>query len=103
MSLHRRAARRDASEPEIRRLFEAAGWSWQPLSIEGGPDALVGAYGVVLLTVECKTGTAKLRASQEVWHANWKGPKPSIVRTAEEAMAVIRYYALGRAVRSVIG
>jgi hypothetical protein len=40
VSLHRRAARRDANEPEIRAILARAGWLTVQLSITDWPDLL---------------------------------------------------------------
>ena len=87
MSFRGRRDRRDKAEPAIKAVFLAHGWSWCPLSVTGGPDAVVGASGGRLALVEVKTGSARLRASQEAWRASWKGPQPVVLRTPEEAEA----------------
>ena len=81
------ADRRDKTEPAIRAVFEAHGWSWQSLSVRGGPDAVVGAPGGRLALIEVKTGKGKLQASQIAWRASWRGPEPILLRTPEEALA----------------
>ena len=90
MSLYRRAARRDGSEPAIRAILERLGYLWQPLSIPGGPDAIVARQGQMWL-IECKSVTndkrqAKLRPNQVAWHQKWTGPAPVILRSAEDAL-----------------
>ena len=82
---YRNADRRDIAEPDIRAVFEAHGWSWQSLSIRGGPDAVVGASGGRLALIEVKTGKGKLRDSQIAWVASWRGPAPILLRTPKEA------------------
>jgi hypothetical protein len=88
MALYRRAARRDENEPPIRKAVEALGATWQPLSISGGPDALVGFRGENLL-VEVKQPKGKLRPSQEAWHARWRGAAVIVARTPAEAVAAL--------------
>jgi hypothetical protein len=88
MSLYRRNARRDENEPEVRDAAEELGATWQPLSIPGGPDALVGWRRESLL-VEVKGEKAKLRKSQEKWHAWWQGSPVIVVRNAEQMRAAL--------------
>lgn len=88
MSLWRMRARRDGNEQAIRETLEAAGATWQPLSIKGGPDALVGYQGRSYL-VEVKQAKGKLRAEQASWHSRWKGSPVHVLRTPEEGIAVL--------------
>ena len=90
MTIWRRAARRDTSEPEIVQALEAAGarvWRLsQPL------DLLVGFHGRFLL-LECKTGKRK-RKDQPVQDAtlaecHHKGLPVYVVRTPEDALQAI--------------
>jgi hypothetical protein len=83
MSLYRRAAKRDDNEPECRKAAEQLGATWQPLSIPGGPDALVGWHRESLL-MEVKGEKAKLRKSQKDWHAWWLGSPVIVVRSADD-------------------
>jgi hypothetical protein len=86
MSLYRRNARRDENEPECRKAAEELGATWQPLSIPGGPDALVGWRRESLL-VEVKSEKGKLRKSQEEWQKRWRGSPVVVVRNAEQMRA----------------
>ena len=79
----RRAAKRDANEPEIIRAFKARGWSVQQVSERGCPDLLVGR-GRVLLLVEVKGKGAKLTPDQRTWFEAWQGPLPVIVRSVSD-------------------
>ena len=92
---YRNADRRDIAEPDIRAVFEAHGWSWQSLSIRGGPDAVVGASGGRLALIEVKTGKGKLRPGQIAWAASWRGPAPVLLRTPEEALAWLAEHMTG--------
>jgi len=85
----RRAAQRDANEPEIVTALEAVGASVERLDAGPGgiPDLLVGYRGANYL-LEVKTASGKLRRAQLTWHPEWRG-QVSVVRTAEEAWAVI--------------
>ena len=94
MSLYRRAPKRDASEPAIRQVLERCGFRWQSLSMPGGPDALVARGGRMWL-IECKSITAdqrqgRLRPNQARWHAEWTGPAPVLLRSADEAIAWVQ-------------
>jgi hypothetical protein len=81
----RRAARKDANEVELRKLWLRIGGSWLPITpVEGGePDALLGFRGRQRL-VELKDGSKppsarKLRSNQVEWHRTWHGEPVSVV------------------------
>lgn len=71
--------RRDASEPGIVDALKAVGCEVWRINGSGLPDLLVRRRGV-LYGMECKTGKAKLRATQ--------GAFP-VVRTPAEALELI--------------
>ena len=59
----------------------------------GSPDLIVGCFGVMEL-VEVKPATnvkarGQLRESQVEWHARWKGPTPIVIRTLDDALALV--------------
>ena len=85
----RRAAKVDANQGEIVAALRAVGASVAPAHTMGGgfPDLVVGHQGVTYL-LEVKTPKGKLTPDQERWHPEWRG-QVSVVRTAEEAWAVI--------------
>lgn len=89
MSIHRKNAKRDASEPSIRETLERCGWSVEPHSNKGAPDLIAAKYDV-MLWIECKSGNRKLNADQVKWHAAWKGPKPYVLRSSDDALALNR-------------
>ena len=97
MSLYRRAPRRDGAEPAIVAALNALGCSVQPLSGKGVPDLLVGIRGLNIL-LECKAPVGPrgglngrdLTDDQRIWHATWRGSKPWVVRSAEDAIAAVR-------------
>ncbi len=64
MSLNRRAAKRDANEPEIIEFLRKAGCMVLPISESGLPDLLCCYRGLIFL-VEVKSGKGKLTAAQE--------------------------------------
>jgi hypothetical protein len=96
MSIHRRAARRDANEAEIIAALRAVGATVQQLSGEDVPDLLVGFRGVdylveVKMPLGPKGGASDrvLSEGQATWHAAWRGRPPVVVRAVEEALAAI--------------
>lgn len=100
MTLHRRAARRDANESPIVQLFRAAGCTVQPLSAPGCPDLLVGLRGVTFL-VEVKDGAQRasqrrLTPAQQDWHRRWRGGPIFVVERLEQVGAVIGMATKGR-------
>lgn len=64
MSLNRRAAKRDANEPEVMEFLRKAGCMVQPISESGLPDLLCCYRGDIFL-VEVKGEKGKLTAAQE--------------------------------------
>ena len=89
----RRAARRDANEPEIINALRAIpGVCVEQLNSKGIPDLLVGAGGNNLL-LEVKDGSLapsarKLTEDQEIWHGKWTGQK-AIVMNVDEAIEAV--------------
>lgn len=81
----RRAARRDNNEDAIVQALRASGWSVAFLSGAGTPDLVIGRPGALLL-VEVKAKNGKLTPDQEQWHREWRGAKPVIVRSVDEAL-----------------
>ena len=84
--LARRAAKRDASEPEIVSTLEQCGFS--VVRMDTPVDLLVGFRGRCWL-VECKTGSTGygkgLNQNQSDFDAAWRGPRVVILRSAEDA------------------
>lgn len=92
----RRAARKDANEPELRKTWLRIGGSWLSITpIEGGePDALLGFRGRMQL-VEIKDGTRppserKLRDNQVKWHRTWRGDPVRVVLGAKDLEQLAR-------------
>ena len=95
VSIHRRAAKRDASEREIVEMLEACGWRVLKVSVKDGPDLIISrtAYlqgtgclsptGSRTIAIEVKSGKAKLREGQAKWMADWPGEK-AVLRSAED-------------------
>lgn len=92
MSLHRRAARRDASEREVIEALVEGGAKVQQLSGAGVPDLLVAYRGVIRL-VEVKSGGGRLTQEQVAWHDAWAMVRPSIVRNGAQAKKLLRLWA----------
>lgn len=89
MSIHRRNARRDKNEPEIKAALEQVGAKVYPVSAEGLPDTIVTFRGVVYL-VEIKTDKGKLTPAQErFFEENADTPTIGIVRNQDEALKLI--------------
>ena len=86
MSIHRKAAKRDAVEPAIVQTLVGMGASVTKLSAKGVPDLLVGIRGRTFL-VEAKSDKGKLTPDQVEWHENWRGAQVVILRSDDEAEA----------------
>lgn len=89
----RTAAAVDANQPEIVQAFRDLHCSVQHLHKvgQGCPDLLIGANGFNVL-VEIKTDTGKLTNDQVDFIAAWRGDNIAIVRTVEDAIALVSYY-----------
>jgi Holliday junction resolvase len=87
MSIHRRAAKRDANEPEIIAALRAVGASVDSISGKDVPDLIVGFRGVNYL-IEVKYLSGKLTKGQYEWHENWKGQR-AVVWNSEQALQII--------------
>jgi hypothetical protein len=100
MSLLRRNAKRDDSEPEIVEALQRAGASVQRLSGKDIPDLLIGWRGSTLL-MECKTPQPPPKRKrrkppsdgrtdgQILWAKWWRGSRVHVVTTPQEALAVL--------------
>lgn len=96
----RRSAKVDANQAAIVRRLRQLGASVVDLSGVGGgcPDLLVGARGSnVLLEVKNPDGRARrvkstrdvLRREQRDWHDSWRGPRPVIVYSEDDAIYAV--------------
>ncbi len=96
------ARRRDDVEPEIVKALTQVGASVEKLevrNVQGIPDLLVGINGrTYLLEVKEEHGRAwkgrgktasGLLPSQEKWWSRWKGGRPVVVTTIDEALRAI--------------
>lgn len=98
--MSRWARKRDDNERDIVTALRCFGASVQPLDAKGCPDLLVGYEGVTLLMeVKQRSGVAKvggkrtesgLLPTQDEWWRTWRGLRPVVVTTADEAVAVLK-------------
>jgi hypothetical protein len=86
MSIHRKAAKRDAVEPAIVDALVSMGASVVKLSARGCPDLLVGFRGEITALVEIKRAKGKLTPDQVAWHECWRGADVVILRSVDEAI-----------------
>ena len=91
MSIHRRAAKRDANEPEIINALTQAGATVWQLSGAGIPDLLVGFRGTTyLIDVKNLGGRGqRLTDDQKTFFEDWRGGKAGIAMTIGEALRFI--------------
>lgn len=89
----RRAAKRDTAEPAVVDAFRKAGCS--VTHADQPCDLLVGLHGVTHL-VEVKTGTTGygkgLNGNQAEWARTWRGSPVEIVRTPDDALALVHQW-----------
>lgn len=92
----RTRAKKDHNHAEIVAAFRQMGCSVEDLSCQGKgcPDIAVFIAGCVVL-VEIKNpntwyGQKGLSKRQREWAAAWKGAKPEIVRSVEDAVALVQ-------------
>ena len=92
----RRAARVDNVQAEVVAALRAAGCSVQSIAAigHGVPDLVAARAGVNYL-LECKTGRGTLTREEREWIVAWRGTV-HIVRTSEEALAVVGLREVGR-------
>jgi hypothetical protein len=100
MSLHRRAAKKDANQSPIVELLRKAGCSVHILNEQGAPDLLCGLRGVTFL-IEVKDGSKspsarRLTSFQEEWCRKWKGSPVYVVERLEQVGTVIDMAVNGR-------
>jgi len=90
----RQRARRDRNHAEIVRTFERLGGSWLDLSgVAGALDGILGVAGVDI-RVEIKDGELspskkKLTPAEGEVFQTWRGRKPVVVTTIEEAVNLV--------------
>jgi len=84
-------ARVDGNHREVVEALQAIGCSVQSLAAtgKGCPDLLVGYQGRTVL-LEVKAGRGKLTDQQAAWQFTWNGAPVCVVRSGDEAVAVLR-------------
>lgn len=87
-ALNRHNAQRDANEPEIVAALKAKGAIVWRINGKGVPDLLVG-YKSVTILAEVKTAKGKFKPAQEVFFGTWSGGKACVIKTVEEALALL--------------
>ena len=82
--------RKDANHDEIVAAFLALGCSVADLAERGDdiPDLLVGIAGVDVL-VEVKTASGELEPGQARFARDWRGRKPEVARTPDDALRIV--------------
>ena len=95
MSIHRRAAKRDANEPAIRQALEAQGFHVTPVSGSGLPDLVVtyrgpDAFGkphwyMWFAEIKNPNGKNKATPAQVSFQKAWQGPAIITLRSVEDA------------------
>jgi len=90
-----RAKKRDANEAEIISALEAAGASVVPL--DKPVDLLVGISGVdLLLEVKNPDGKNQITDEQRGFIDEWRGRRPVVVSSVQEALLAIGVSRTGR-------
>lgn len=86
----RRAAHQDSTHKPVVLALRAAGATVCRISSPeaGLPDLLVGFTGRTFL-LEVKGPNTRVEPEQLVWHRTWRGAPVHVVRTPEEALAVL--------------
>ncbi len=80
--------RRDANHAEIADALRGCGWSLLDTSQlgESAPDLIIARAGVVV-AVEIKGPTGRLKPGQAAWLSSWPGPT-CVLRSVDEALAL---------------
>lgn len=91
MSLHRTAARRDASEPEVVDAFLDGGATVIKHSGKDECDLVVGYRGRNHC-VEVKTGNRQPSEDQAKWAREWRGGPVLVIRNAAQAKKAMRVW-----------
>jgi Holliday junction resolvase len=89
MALHRRAAKRDESEPEVVEAFLDAGATVIKHSGKDECDLVIGYRGQNHC-VEVKTGNRQPSEDQTKWAKAWRGGPVVVVRNGPQAKALMR-------------
>jgi Holliday junction resolvase len=91
-----RAARTDKNQTAVVQALRAVGCRVQSLAGlgDGVPDLLVGTRDKRLVLIEVKDGAKppserKLTSDQIKWHTDWDGWPVYVVKSVDEALAVV--------------
>jgi hypothetical protein len=87
--VRRHPPKRDSSEKEIIAVLRAAGCTVYQVGGKDVPDLVIGMRGRNVVA-EVKTGNAKLRPGQAAWAEAWRGDKPVVLRSVDDALALVR-------------
>jgi len=86
---------KDSNHSEVVKAMRACGASVHAIeSVEAGlPDLVVGIFGITEL-VEVKDGSKtqskqRLNEDQAKWHSSWKGRPVQVVRSVDDALALV--------------
>ena len=82
----------DLNQHEIvRMLRQYPGVTVQSLASVGGgvPDLILGFRGSTLL-IEVKGRKGTLTDAQQTWHDNWEGAPVAVIRSVDEAIALLK-------------
>lgn len=89
------AHKRDGNEHAIRRTLEAVGFQIVQLSATGLPDLIVNGVNQQGMPdswfMEVKSAKGQLTDAQNDTLNNWQGKPIHIVRTEEEALAIVGF------------
>lgn len=91
MSLARHNPRRDKSEAAIVKALEAQGCTIARLSGAGVPDLLVARGGALVALCEVKSRLGKFTPAQVKFRERWRGPVPVVLRTVDDAIALVQW------------
>ena len=85
-----RARRVDTNHATVKKAFKKMGCSILDLFRvgDGCPDLLIAVSGVDQL-VEVKSENGEVEWEQAEFHAEWRGAKPVVIRTVEEAVLLV--------------
>lgn len=90
MSIHRRAAKRDANEPEIVRALLNVGASVERLSGKDIPDLLVGfRQTTFLIEVKDEANKGRVKPGQKDFADGWRGGPVGVCWNITDALVFI--------------
>jgi hypothetical protein len=90
VGIKRYRARKDSAQDEIVTALRAAGASVYVISDRGVPDLLIGIGQKHTVLAEVKSRHGKLTPAQDKFHTEWRGGTIYILKTVEEAVAMLK-------------